>query len=67
MITLKSTLVSNDAIMHNLRRSAKKGLISLLSTKELNTLALKYFGVYKDGKLVGYKCSYSGQILTSVK
>lgn len=64
---MKSTLVSNDAIMHNLRRSAKKGLISLLSTKELNTLALKYFGVYKDGKLVGYKCPYSGQILTSVK
>ena len=43
MSNMKS-LVSKDQISGNLRRTAKKGLISLLNKKELEKLAIKYYG-----------------------
>ena len=64
---METVLVSNNVIISNLRRTASKGLISLLSIEVLNGLALKYFGIYKDGSLIGYQCPYSGKIITDNK
>ena len=48
MIQLESILISSDVIISNLRRTASKGLISLLSSETLNKLALKYFGIFEN-------------------
>ena len=58
-------LVSNLAIESNLRRTASKGLISVLDQVELEYLAMKYFGVRDEfGDIIGYQCPYSGEVYT---
>ena len=59
-----SHLISNSQININLRRSASKGLISLINQKQLIDLALKHYGVYQDDKFIGYTCPYSGKIIS---
>ena len=58
-----SHLVSyKSQIETNLRRTAKKGLISLLNQQQLENLAIKYFGIKDEyGNIIGYKCPYSGK------
>ena len=60
-------LVSNHAVTFNLRRAASSGLLSSLTASMLNELALKYFGIYENGELVGYQCPYSGKKITNPK
>ena len=49
----------------NLRRTADKGLISLLNQRQLEDLAFKYFGIKDEyGNIIGYQCPYSGKIYT---
>ena len=58
-------LISDTQIYDNLRRTSKKGLISLINKNQLIDLALKYFGVYDDNHtLMGYTCPYSGRLIT---
>ena len=64
---MESTLVSEYSIISNLRRTSSKGLFSCLSQHQLNDLALKYFGIYDNNKLVGYECPYSGKKITSTE
>ena len=50
----------------NLRRTAQKGLISLLNQQQLEDLALKYFGIKDEyGNVISYQCPYSGEIYYS--
>ena len=66
MSNMKS-LVANYQISGNLRRTAKKGLISLLNKKELEKLAIKYYGETNEkGNLIRYYCPYSGEPITDV-
>ena len=58
-------LVTSSQIIDNLRRTASKGLISLLNQEQLEQLAQKNFGVYQDEQLIGYQCPYSGEIITN--
>ena len=52
----------------NLRRTASKGLISLLNQQQLEDLAFKYFGIKDEyGNIVGYQCPYSGKVYTDYK
>ena len=53
-------LITKSQIERNLRRTASKGLISLLPEKQLKKLWKKYFGIIEDKKTVGYYCPYSG-------
>ena len=62
-----TNLVTTSTILCNLRRTATKGLISLLNQKQLEELAIKYYGVYENGKLKGYICPYSGELITNTK
>ena len=55
-------LINEFQIISNLRRTAEKGLISLLNPYQLEELALKYFGIYEGDELVGYMCPYSGEV-----
>ena len=49
----------------NLRRTASKGLISLLNHQQLEDLAFKYFGIKDEyGNITGYQCPYSGKVYT---
>ena len=64
---METVLVSIDSVRNNLRRSARNNLLSSLSIKQFNNLALKYFGIYENGKLVGYQCPYSGEKITDAK
>ena len=64
---MESILVSDFAVVSNLRRAASEGLLSSLTTSKLNELALKYFGIYENGELVGYQCPYSGKKITNPK
>ena len=64
---MESILVSEYSIISNLRRTSSKGLFSCLSQHQLNDLALKYFGIYDNNKLVGYECPYSGKKITSTE
>ena len=57
-------LINESQISSNLRRAAEECLIALLNRKRLENLAFKYFGVYKDNELVGYRCPYSGKVYT---
>ena len=58
-------LISDTQIYENLRRTSKKGLISLINKNQLTDLSLKYFGVYDDNHtLIGYTCPYSGRLIT---
>ena len=58
-------LLTRTQIKGNLRRTAEKGLISLLNQYQLEQLALKYFGVYENEQLIGYQCPYSGELITN--
>ena len=67
---LVENLINPIQVISNLNRTADKGLISKLNRKQLNKLALKYFGVDSSGKytdnledIVAYKCPYSGEII----
>ena len=52
----------------NLRRTASKGLISLLNHYQLEDLAFKYFGIKDEyGNITGYQCPYSGKTYTDYK
>ena len=63
-----ANLISNKQIESNLRRSAFKGLISVLDSEQLEQLALRYFGVRNErGEIVNYSCPYSGKILVDTK
>ena len=67
MANIKS-LMSKSQITGNLRRTAKKGLISLLNKKELEKLALKYYGITDgNGNYIGYQCPYSGDEIKDIK
>ena len=68
---LLENLINPYQVESNLNRTADKGLISELYRKQLNKLALKYFGVDSNGNytdkledIVAYKCPYSGEIIT---
>ena len=67
---LVENLINYSQVEGNLRRTADRGLISELYRKQMNALALKYFGVdsndnYTDNKeeIVSYRCPYSGEII----
>lgn len=58
-------LIKDYVLRTNLKRTEEKGLLSRLSLDDLLALSLKYFGVYENGKLIGYTCPYSGKIITN--
>ena len=58
------SLISDSQIYFNLKRTAAKGLISLLDKNKLHNLAWKYFKVKDEfGNTIGYMCPYSGKII----
>ena len=60
------SLISDSQINGNLKRTASKGLISLLDKNRLHNLAWKYFGAKDEfGNTIGYMCPYSGKIIHS--
>ena len=70
---LAENLVSYTQVESNLNRTADKGLISELHRKQVTKLALKYFGVDKNGnyaektnEIVAYRCPYSGEIINDL-
>ncbi len=70
---LLENLISYRQVDGNLRRAAKKGLVSELYRKQMNALALKYFGVDSNGNytenkedIVAYRCPYSGEIINDL-
>ena len=67
---LLENLISYKQVEGNIRRTTDRGLVSELYRKQLNALALKYFGVdlngnYTDRKenIIAYRCPYSGEII----
>ena len=67
---LLENLIGYKQVDGNLRRTADRGLVSELYRKQMNALALKYFGVDKDGnytenkdEIVSYRCPYSGELI----
>ena len=64
---MEKSLISINQIENNLRRTIAKNCCSLLNKEQLEKLALKYYGIYENGKLVGYTCPYSGELLTDFK
>ena len=61
-------LLTIEQIRNNLRRTASEKLISLINKKELEQLALKYYGETDiSGNLIGYRCPYSGVLITDTK
>ena len=59
-------MLNSTQIISNLRRTADKGLISLLNQRQLEILALKYFGVKDEyGNYVAYTCPYSGKTFSN--
>ena len=70
---LLENLISYSQVDGNLRRTADRGLISELYRRQMNSLALKYFGVDSDGNytenkedIVAYRCPYSGEIISDL-
>ena len=70
---LLENLISYSQVDGNLRRAAKKGLVSELYRKQMNALALKYFGVDSNGNytenkedIVAYRCPYSGETINDL-
>ena len=61
---MEISLISDNQINGNLRRTASKGLISLLDKERLHNLAWKYFKARDSfGNTIGYICPYSGKII----
>ena len=67
---LVENLISYNQVDGNLRRTADRGLVSELYRRQMNALALKYFGVDSNGiytenkeDIVAYRCPYSGEII----
>ena len=67
---LVENLISYSQVDGNIRRTADRGLISKLYRKQMNALALKYFGVDTNGnytenkeEIVAYRCPYSGELI----
>ena len=70
---LLENLISYSQVDGNLRRTADRGLVSELYRKQMNALALKYFGVDSNGNytenkedIVAYRCPYSGEIISDL-
>ena len=70
---LVEKLISYNQVDSNLRRTADRGLVSELYRRQMNALALKYFGIdsngnYTDNKeeIVAYRCPYSGKIISDL-
>lgn len=70
---LLENLISYSQVDGNLRRTADRGLVSELYRKQMNALALKYFGVNSNGNytenkedIVAYRCPYSGEIISDL-
>ena len=61
-------LINSFQIETNLRRTASKGYISLLSHEVLENLAFKYFGIKDEYEnIIGYQCPYSGEVYTDYR
>ena len=70
---LVENLISYNQVDGNLRRTADRGLVSELYRRQMNALALKYFGVDSNGiytenkeDIVAYRCPYSGEIISDL-
>ena len=70
---LVENLISYSQVDGNLRRTADRGLVSELYRRQMNALALKYFGVDSNGNytenkedIVAYRCPYSGKIISDL-
>lgn len=70
---LVENLISYNQVDGNLRRTADRGLVSELYRRQMNALALKYFGVDANGnytnnkeEIVAYRCPYSGEIISDL-
>ena len=70
---LVENLISYSQVDGNVRRTADRGLISELYRRQMNALALKYFGVDSNGNytenkedIVAYRCPYSGEIISDL-
>ena len=70
---LLENLISYSQVNGNLRRTADRGLVSELYRRQMNALALKYFGVDSNGnytenkeEIVAYRCPYSGEIISDL-
>ena len=70
---LVENLISYSQVDGNLRRTADRGLVSELYRRQMNALALKYFGVDSNGNytenkedIVAYRCPYSGEIISDL-
>ncbi len=70
---LVENLISYSQVDGNLRRTADRGLVSELYRKQMNALALKYYGVDSNGNytknkedIVAYRCPYSGEIISDL-
>ena len=65
---MEISLISDNQINRNLKRTAAKGLISLLDKNKLHNLAWKYFKAKDEfGNTIGYMCPYSGKIIHNPK
>ena len=70
---LVENLISYSQVDGNLKRTADRGLVSELYRRQMNALALKYFGVDSNGNytenkkdIVAYRCPYSGEIISDL-
>lgn len=70
---LVEKLISYNQVDGNLRRTADRGLVSELYRRQMNALALKYFGIDSNGNytenkedIVAYRCPYSGEIISDL-
>lgn len=63
---MKKELIPKSIIYSSLRRTLKRGLLSSIDLDTFFSLSLKYFGVYENGKFVGYQCPYSGKIADEI-
>lgn len=59
-------LLTYNQYYYNLKRTMDLGLISLLNKKQLEDLALKYFGIKdSNAQFIAYECPYSGKLINN--
>ena len=56
-------VITNTQIESNSRRTRKNGFITNIDINELNSLYLKHYGVFENGKLVGVYDPYTGELV----
>ena len=56
-------VITNAQIESNSRRTRKNGFITNIDINELNSLYLKHYGVFENGKLVGVYDPYTGELV----